>query len=203
MASSIHSSKLSSPLFKSLTNLLKYLEEAIKFIDSFLLQKSAERIQLLNKNLFMKIDAKKEFQYKKYQDLDLRSFIIEGPKRNREALTVIETFLSLDAYFVQSDVLRNYQTYLTTSMVEVILSKRFLEEAKILLPKKHAPKNSREFAIQQSMRHELQSKAVELLFRNSIDANYKTTVKLMITNFMYQQSIVFSLKKAKECFQVQ
>lgn len=53
------------------------------------------------------------------------------------------------------------------------------------------------------MRHELQSKAVDLLFRNSIDANYKTTVKLMITNFMYQQSIVFSLKKANECSQVQ
>lgn len=82
----------------------------------------------------MKLDAKKEFQYKKYQDLDLRSFIIEGPKRNREALTVIETFLSLDAHFVQGDVLRNYQTYLNTSMVEVILSKRFLEEAKTLLP---------------------------------------------------------------------
>ena len=67
---------------------------------------------------------------KEYAKLTFKEFLVDGPHQNSKILKIIETFLTFDKHFNENEILTKYPTYLPRDMAEVILSKRFLEEAK-------------------------------------------------------------------------
>jgi hypothetical protein len=131
------------PLFRQLTHLIDMIIEGLDFLETSFFQRQEDRMSMFNQRLFFK--PTKNFDDmligkvlnslppSSYTSLTLQDFIIDGPQRNSKILKIVETFLTFDQHFKEQELMQRYPNYLNREMVEVILSKRYLEEAKSLL----------------------------------------------------------------------
>ena len=141
-----------------MTHLIDVLIEGLEFLESSFFQRQEERMAMFNDKLFFipikSFDdlligkAPVSLHPREYASLTLKDFLIDGPHRNSKILKILETFLTYDPYFNEQALLTSHPTYLPRTMLEVILGKRYLEEAKSLLYAK-----SNDFILNQSRRH--------------------------------------------------
>ena len=85
-------------------------------------------------------------------------------------------------------------------MVELLLSKRYLEKSIVLLK---GMKNPQKFGEENYQRRQILNDAIKLLLKNSLNCDLFITGKLLVQNFLYTQSVIFCLNKAQDSIQTQ
>ena len=97
-------------------------------------------------------------------------------------MSVIEVCISHDQSVSRDQLLTSYPHFLKQEVVELVLSRKYLEHAAEVLQQMQSPAD---FNRDSEHREQMLNQALGYMFKNALQTDLETSLKLLIQNYLY------------------